>query len=363
MTPNYHHIAAQIIALSHDAGFDEVAITDCHLGRYTKRFKAWLAQRYHGDMKWLENNQQLRFQPQQLFADTIRIVSLRMDYLPEPQQQAIDALNDTSHAYISRYALGQDYHRLLRKKLARLIKQIKQQLPHLKARVFTDSAPILEKPIAEKAGLGWIGKHTNLINQRSGSWFFLAEIFVNLPLPLVSQEPQSHCGSCQKCIEVCPTQAIIAPYILDAKKCISYLTIEYKGSIPLPLRSQMGNRVFGCDDCQLFCPWNRFASISIEQAFQPRKSFIAADFVTFFNWDASQFKKRTQNSPLGRISHEQWRRNLAIGMGNAPFNADIVQTLQRHVDDASMLVREHVRWALHEQIKGLSSANLPVING
>ena len=266
-----------------------------------------------------------------------------MDYLPDTPMQAV--LEDPSKAYIARYALGRDYHKLIRKRLQLLADKLAEQIGPFGYRAFADSAPVLEKPLAEKAGLGWIGKHTNLINKKEGSWFFLGEVFTDLPLQ--PDEPaKGHCGTCTACIEVCPTQAIVGPYQLDARRCISYLTIELRSSIPLELRPLIGNRIFGCDDCQLFCPWNRFAKHSKEEAFQPRHGLEAAALIDLFAWTEKEFNEKTVRSPIHRIGYVCWLRNLAVALGNAPWSAELVAALQKRLEYPSELVREHVLWAL-----------------
>jgi len=271
-----------------------------------------------------------------------------MDYLPDETSSPGELLDHASKAYVSRYALGRDYHKLMRKRLARLAKLIEETVGPMGHRVFVDSAPVLEKPIAEKAGIGWIGKHTNLINRNAGSWFFLGEIYTDMQLP--SDVPATaHCGSCTACIDVCPTNAIVAPYELDARRCIAYLTIEHKGSIPTDLREGIGNRVFGCDDCQLMCPWNRYAQASQESDFAPRHNLDRADLIALFEWSESQWDARTRGSALRRAGYDGWLRNIAIGLGNAPYSTAIVTALRRRQPQASAMVGEHIDWALRQQ--------------
>jgi epoxyqueuosine reductase len=291
---------------------------------------------------------------------TVRVISARMDYWPEPDaeaerdtaspRRAHATLADPARGYVSRYALGRDYHKLVRARLARLAERIANAVGSEGYRAFTDSAPVLEKALARDAGLGWIGKHTNLLDRHDGSWFFLGEIFTDLPLP-VDTPVASHCGSCTACIDVCPTRAIVAPYELDARRCISYLTIELHGSIPEEFRAAIGNRIYGCDDCQLVCPWNRYAKLTREQDFLPRHGLDESSLVEFFAWTAAQFEERTAGSAIRRLGHERWLRNVAVALGNAPTTPETVANLETRRDDPSALVREHVAWALaqHER--------------
>jgi len=282
-----------------------------------------------------------------LVPGTLSVVAVRMDYLPEEPEAPETLLDHPAKAYISRYALGRDYHKVLRSRLKALAKKIEARIGPLGYRVFVDSAPVLEKPIAEKAGLGWIGKHTNLINRDDGSWFFLGELFTDLKLPPDEAE-SSHCGTCRACIDVCPTGAIVAPYQLDARKCISYLTIELKGEIPLEYRKLVGNRVYGCDDCQLFCPWNKFARPTAEEDFSPRHNLESADLLDLFSWTEEEWLEKTEGSAMRRLGYERWLRNIAVALGNAATSPDVIDALteRRHTD--SQLVNDHVEWALHE---------------
>jgi epoxyqueuosine reductase len=286
-----------------------------------------------------------RSRPEELIPGTTRVISVRMDYLPAGSTDIEELLESTDKAFISRYALGRDYHKLMRQRLQKLATRIEQQIGNFGYRVFVDSAPVLEKALAEKAGLGWIGKHTNLINKNAGSWFFLGELYTNLKLPS-GEASQGHCGTCRACIDVCPTNAIVAPYELDARRCISYLTIELKGSIPEDLRELVGNRVYGCDDCQIFCPWNKFAVRSSVDDFAPRHNLDAAELTELFSWDRDTWSAKTEGSAMRRIGYEQWLRNVAVGLGNAKTCDDVLAALQARHDDPSPLVREHVHWAL-----------------
>jgi epoxyqueuosine reductase len=270
-----------------------------------------------------------------------------MDYWPETASDAWQVMGESELGFISRYALGRDYHKLIRKRLLRLSKRIEEAVGVMGYRVFTDSAPVMEKALAQKSGLGWIGKHTNVLNRQNGSYFFLGEIYTDLPLPLT--EPVSdHCGSCTACIDICPTQAIVAPYELDARRCISYLTIELRGSIPVEFRPMMGNRIYGCDDCQLVCPWNKFAQMTTESAYLPREGLDAPQLVDLFTWTESEFLQRLEGSPIRRIGYECWLRNIAIALGNAKTSQTVLAALKDRIEYPSELVREHVQWALEQ---------------
>ncbi len=332
-------------------GFQQIGITDIDLSHYEPHFLAWLARKFHGKMHYMEKYGTTRFRPAELIPGTVRIISVRMNYLP-PNTDSINVLANPHLAYVSRYTLGRDYHKLMRKRLAQLANKIKHQADtdgHVNCRVFTDSAPVAEKPLAEKAGLGWIGKHTNLIHRQAGSWFFIGEIFTDLPLPIDQITPKNHCGTCRTCITVCPTQAIVAPYQLDARRCISYLTIELREAIPVELRPLIGNRIYGCDDCQLFCPWNRFAKFTAEDAFHPRHRLEKATLLELFAWCEKDFLTYTEGSAIRRIGYDCWLRNIAVALGNAPADPLILQALLAKKDHPSELVREHVIWAIEQQ--------------
>ncbi|RDI41515.1 tRNA epoxyqueuosine(34) reductase QueG [Aquicella lusitana] len=340
-----HHIKQWGLAL----GFQQVGITDADLSTYEDRFLNWLAKGLHGKMDYMEKHGLKRSRPAELLPQTVRIISVRMDYLP-PDTSIMTVLNDAKKGYISRYALGRDYHRLMRKRLEKLAKKMNEAAGQLGYRVFCDSAPVLEKPIAEKAGLGWIGKHTNLINSKAGSWFFLGEIYTDLPLIIDQPVEKSHCGSCTACLKICPTQAIIGPYQLDARRCISYLTIELRESIPIELRPLIGNRIYGCDDCQLVCPWNKFAKTTREADFHPRHDLQAPPLLDLFTWTEAEFMHKTEGSAIRRIGYECWLRNIAVALGNAPFDPTIVQALRERMEHVSAMVREHIEWALARQL-------------
>ena len=339
-------LATRIRQWGRELGFQEIGIADTDLGEAEAQLQRWLRQKYHGDMEWMAAHGHKRSRPEELEPGTLRVICARMDYLPGERMPEEEALGRPERAYISRYALGRDYHKLVRRRLARLAARIREAVPQTSvARALVDSAPVMEKPLAARAGLGWQGKHTLLLNRHAGSWFFLGEIYTDLPLP-VDAPVTDHCGSCTRCMEVCPTGAITAPYELDARKCISYLTIEHRGSIPEALRPLMGNRVFGCDDCQLFCPWNRYADFTDEPDFHPRHGLDQARLAELFLWSREQFLRNTEGSPLRRTGHEGWLRNLAIGLGNGPATREAMEALRARADHESALVREHVDWAL-----------------
>ena len=338
-------LTEQIKTWGKSLGFQQVGITDTNLSAYEPRLLEWLAKGFHGEMDYMQKHGSKRSHPEELIPGTLRVISVRMDYLPE-DNGALSVLENPELGYVSRYALGRDYHKLMRKRLTQLAEKIQSEIADTQYRAFTDSAPVMEKPLAEKAGLGWIGKHTNLINSQSGSYFFLGEIYTNLPLVIDEPQKTSHCGSCTACIQVCPTQAIVAPYVLDARRCIAYLTIELHGSIPVEFRKMIGNRIYGCDDCQLFCPWNKFAKSTQEDDFKPRHDLAASTLIDLFAWDESTFLKKTEGSAIRRIGHERWLRNIAVALGNAPASPAVIQSLQSRLTHPSALVREHVEWAL-----------------
>lgn len=348
-------LATDIKRWGRELGFQQVGITDIELGEQEAQLRDWLAKGYRGSMEWLAAHGNKRSRPAELVPGTVRVISVRMDYLPGDTQQ-IKILKDPTKAYVSRYALGRDYHKLIRKRLGQLAQQIDAALPadypgkgELLNRAFVDSAPVMERPLAEKAGLGWTGKHTLILNSSAGSWFFLGEIFTFLPLPIDQPEQPNQCGECTACLKVCPTDAFPRPYELDARRCISYLTIENEGPIPEEFREPMGNRVFGCDDCQAICPWNKYAQFSGEAAFLPRHGLADSDLLTLFGWSEAEFLARTEGSAIRRIGYEGWRRNLAVGLGNAPSDPAIIASLTEARSAASPLVQEHIDWALARQ--------------
>jgi epoxyqueuosine reductase len=341
---DYAALAQRIKQWGAELGFGRVGIADADLSAAEPRLLEWLDRGWHGEMEYMARHGALRARPAELHPGTLRVISCRMDYLGEVPDKAGD------EAAIARYSVGRDYHKVLRSRLQRLCDRIEAEVGAFGYRAFTDSAPVMEVELAVKAGLGWRGKHTLLLD-RTGSWFFLGEVFCDLPLP-VDTEVENHCGSCERCIEICPTQAIRGPYQLDARRCISYLTIEHKSAIPEALRPLIGNRVYGCDDCQAVCPWNRFAQATKEEDFAPRNGLDAATLVELFAWSEAQFGEKLRGSPIRRIGYERWLRNLAVGLGNAPSSARIVSALKSREDHPSALVREHVQWALkrHEQL-------------
>ena len=351
------HSAVELAALKSDIlrwgeelGLQQVGVSDIDLATAEQRLGQWLSEGFHGDMAYMQKHGTRRSRPAELLPNTCRVIAARMDYLPQDQRKAADLLDHDSVGYISRYALGRDYHKVLRRRLQQLASRIEQRIGPFGYRAFVDSAPVLEKPLANKAGLGWIGKHTNLINKDAGSWFFLGELYTDLPLP-VDTPAADHCGTCRACIDVCPTNAIVAPYQLDARRCISYLTIELRGAIPAEYRKAIGNRIYGCDDCQLFCPWNKFASRTAEDDFAPRHNLEAADLVELFNWSEAEWLEKTAGSAIRRIGYEAWLRNIAVGLGNARTTPDVITALRQRLAHSSDLVAEHVRWALdqHEE--------------
>ncbi len=342
-------LARAIVRWGRELGFDDVAIADTDLAADEVRLMNWLRADRHGEMDYMARHGVRRARPAELVPGTLRVITVRMNYRAQQARDADSTLADKRKAYIARYALGRDYHKVMRRGLAQLAERIGAAIGDFGARVFTDSAPVLEVALAAKAGIGWRGKHTLLLTRDAGSYFFLGEIYTDLPLP-VSQPTTAHCGTCTRCIEACPTGAIVGPYELDARRCISYLTIELKGSIPEPLRQSIGNRVYGCDDCQLVCPWNRDApATTVEDFDRIRNGLDNADLLTLFAWTNDEFNRRMEGSAIRRIGYERWLRNLAVGLGNAPYDAAIVAALRARTNDPSPLVREHVAWALVKQ--------------
>ena len=341
-------LASRIKQWGRELGFQAIGIAGVDLAQAEPRLAAWLERGYHGDMDYMARHGARRARPAELVPGTLSVVCARLDYR-DPQARASEAvLADADRAYVSRYALGRDYHKVLRQRLVRLAQRIEQAIEPFHYRVFTDSAPVMEVELARQAGLGWRGKHTLLLSRDAGSYYFLGEIFTDLPLP-PDPPVAEHCGSCTRCIEVCPTRAIVAPYLLDARRCISYLTIEHPGAIPEPLRAAIGNRVYGCDDCQLVCPWNKYARPSEEPDFAVRNGLDDATLAELFAWTREEFDERLAGSAIRRIGYERWLRNLAIGLGNATDRSRAVAALRARQDDPSALVRSHVAWALERQ--------------
>lgn len=345
---NPEHLVAEIRQWAEALGFDRVGITDTELGEHPEHLKRWLAAGYQAGMTWMASHAELRCEPQRLVPGTLRILTARMHYAP-PDDDPLAILERGDLAYVSRYALGRDYHKVIRPRLARLAGRIDEAIAGYGYRAFTDSAPVLEKAIAQRAGLGWIGKNTLLLSRDAGSLFFLGEIFTDLPLPVDAPETRDHCGSCSACLDICPTDAFVGPQQLDAGRCISYLTIEHRGSIPEHLRAAMGNRVFGCDDCQLICPWNKFARSTKEDDFHPRHRLEASDLVELFLWSEETFLERTAGSAIRRTGYAGWLRNLAVALGNAPFDERIVTALRARRERVDAMVAEHIDWALARQ--------------
>jgi epoxyqueuosine reductase len=346
-------LATDIARWGRELGFADIGIADTDLGSDEARLVAWLSAGRHGAMDYMARHGTRRARPAELVPHTLRVITARMNYLPPGARAGNEVLANPGSAYVARYALGRDYHKVLRTRLEMLARRIRAASAGGAARVFTDSAPVLEVALGAKSGIGWRGKHTLLLTREDGSWFFLGEIYTNLPLP-VTPAATAHCGTCSACIDACPTGAIVAPYELDARRCISYLTIELPGSIPEPLRPLIGNRVYGCDDCQLACPWNRYAQASEEMGFAVRHGLDDATLVDLFAWSAEDFDTRMRGSAIRRIGYERWSRNLAVGLGNAPPDPAIVAALVARRNDASPLVREHVEWALarHRAVAG-----------
>lgn len=344
-------LSLDIKAWAGELGFAQVGITAPDLGTDEAHLLEWLRQGRHGAMDYMERHGTRRSRPAELVPGTVRVISARLDYFPGTAASADDVLARPELAYVSRYALGRDYHKVLRGRLTKLVQRIESACGPFAARPFTDSAPVLEKALARNAGLGWIGKHTNLIHPRGGSWFFIGEIYTDLPLPVDAGFTANHCSTCSACMDICPTRAIVAPYELDARRCISYLTIEWRGSIPEEFRAPMGNRIYGCDDCQLVCPWNRFAQRTPLPDFEPRHGLDAATLVTLFTWSEEEFLAHTEGSPIRRIGYECWLRNIAVALGNGPPVEESIHALKARAGHPSALVREHVQWAL-ERIGG-----------
>ena len=352
--PDWVKLAADIQQWGRELGFQKLGISDTQLDTAESHLMNWLQEGKHGRMDYMAKHGTKRSRPAELEPGTVSVISARLDYLPGNGDDPEAILADPHKAYISRYALGRDYHKVLRNRMQKLATRIEQAIGAFGYRVFTDSAPVLEKALAEKAGLGWIGKHSNLLAEQTGSWFFLGEIYTDLPLPTslpANTTTANHCGTCTACIDACPTRAIVAPYKVDARLCISYLTIELRESIPVELRPLIGNRIYGCDDCQLVCPWNRFAQPTPETDFLPRHELDNITLLELFSWNEEQFLKRTEGSPIRRIGYECWLRNIAVALGNAPHDESVIAALQGRQHHDSVLVREHVQWALNQQQK------------
>jgi len=329
-------------------GFAAIGVASIEIPEDERHLLRWLDEGFHGEMEYMERHGVMRSRPQRLAPGTVRVVSARMDYWPAEARDAEEALADPTMGYVSRYAVGRDYHKILRRALATLAQQLQARIGPFGYRVCVDSAPVLEKALARNAGLGWIGKHTNLIARDAGSYFFLGEILTDLALP-VDAPASAHCGTCEACIPACPTGAIVAPYQLDARRCISYLTIEHHSAIPVELRPAIGNRIFGCDDCQLVCPWNKFARAAAHPDFKVRHNLDGTALTELFRWTAEEFEERTRGSAIHRLGYERWSRNIAVALGNAPSSTDAIRALEERAEDASPLVCEHIEWALERQ--------------
>ncbi|HAB74825.1 MAG TPA: tRNA epoxyqueuosine(34) reductase QueG [Pantoea sp.] len=341
-----HQLAQQIKQWGKDLGFQQVGITDTDLSAEEPRLQAWLDKQYHGEMEWMARHGMMRARPHELLPGTLRVISVRMNYLPAKAAFA-STLKNPQLGYVSRYALGRDYHKVLRNRLKKLGEMIQEKCGELNFRPFVDSAPLLERPLAAKAGLGWTGKHSLILNREAGSWFFLGELLIDLPLPIDAPQ-EEQCGRCVACMTICPTNAIVEPYVVDARRCISYLTIELEGAIPEAPRPLMGNRIYGCDDCQLICPWNRYGQLSDETAFSPRAALHAPELMTLFQWDEKTFLRVTEGSAIRRIGHLRWLRNIAVALGNAPWRAEIAGVLEKRLGE-NPLLDEHIEWALLQQ--------------
>ncbi|TWX68321.1 tRNA epoxyqueuosine(34) reductase QueG [Colwellia sp. C1TZA3] len=344
---NYQDLTEKIKLWGQELGFSQVGISDVDLLGHEAALTLWLENNYHGTMDYMARHGLMRARANELVAGTLNVISVRMDYLPTDAKFA-RTLKNRDHAYISRYALGRDYHKLMRKRLKQLGEKIKSHCDNFNYRPFVDSAPILERPLAEKAGLGWVGKHSLLINKQAGSWFFIGEILVDIPL-ITDTKAENLCGSCVSCIKICPTQAIVEPYVVDARRCISYLTIELRDAIPVEFRPLIGNRIYGCDDCQLICPWNKFAKLGSEDDFKPRQDLDNITLLTLFSWDEATFLSKTEGSPIRRIGFQCWQRNIAVALGNANFSTGNVEALTEKIADSAPMVAEHIEWALAQQ--------------
>ena len=342
-------LSQQIKIIGQTLGFQASGISSVALDREHAHYQEWLERHYHGEMSYLQRNVEKRLQPEQLHPGTLSVICARMNYFTQASTDCIDLLDHPQQAYISRYALGRDYHKLMRKRLQQFADRIALLIGDFGYRVFTDSAPVLEKALAVNAGLGWRGKHSNLLDRTQGSWFFLGEIYTDLALPL-DQPVSAHCGECTACIDKCPTAAIVSPYVVDARRCISYLTIEHHSAIPLEFRQAMGNRIYGCDDCQLYCPWNRFEQQTEETDFSARHGLADIDLLECFNWTEQQFLDRMLGSPIRRIGYQKWRSNIAIALGNAAYNPHILNSLKQALSNASSLLAEHVHWSIDQQL-------------
>ena len=353
--PDLAALRRDLDPLARELGFTALGVADTGLAADEQQLEAWLQAGMHGDMDYMQRHGRRRSRPAELVPGTVRVISVRLDYWPGDAADPQAVLADGTLGYVSRYALGRDYHRVMRPALQRLAERIAARIGPFGYRAFVDSGPVLEKPLARNAGLGWIGKHTNLIARDAGSWFFLGEIYTDLPLP-ADLPSSAHCGSCEACLPACPTAAIVAPGRLDARRCISYLTIELHGPIPEPFRPLLGNRIYGCDDCQLVCPWTKFARAAAHPDFKVRHGLDAPRLDELFGWSREQFEARMAGSAIHRLGHERWLRNIAVALGNAPSRPGVIAALRARRDDPSALVREHVAWALARHGEGATHA-------
>ncbi|NQY25815.1 MAG: tRNA epoxyqueuosine(34) reductase QueG [Piscirickettsiaceae bacterium] len=346
-----NELLEQMRSWAQSFGFQQLGVSDIDLSKAELRLAAWIEAGFHGEMDYMHRHGTKRTHPEEVVAKTVRVITVRMDYFPDPSAESWSVLDDEQLGFVSRYALGRDYHKLMRKRLLLLSNKIKEEVSDMGFRVFCDSAPVMEKALAEKSGIGWVGKHSNILNRDHGSYFFLGEIYTDLPLP-VSEPISEHCGSCVACIDICPTQAIVEPYTVDARRCISYLTIELYGSIPVEFRSMMGNRIYGCDDCQLVCPWNKFAQATVESDFLPRQGLDSPQLLDLFAWTEQEFLSKLEGSPIRRIGYERWLRNIAVALGNVKnVTPEIISALNSQLNNSSSIVQEHVIWALDQHRK------------
>ena len=345
---NSASLEQQIKQVGLEFGFQQIGISDTQLDQEHERYHQWIEKHYHGEMAYMARNIDKRLHPELMLPDTLSVICVRLDYLPHQTSSPEQLLERRDRAYVSRYALGRDYHKLMRKRLQRFANRIEELVGELGYRVFTDSAPVLEKALATKAGIGWQGKHSNILHREHGSWFFLGEIYTDLQLTC-DKPVDNHCGKCTSCMDVCPTRAIVEPYVVDARRCISYLTIEHKTAIPVEFRTAIGNRIYGCDDCQLFCPWNRFAKPAAEADFSPRHGLDDISLLECLNWSEADFDFKTLGSAIRRIGYQSWIRNVVIALGNADYNPDIINALKKHYDHHNDLIQEHIDWAIQQQ--------------
>lgn len=346
---DYHLSKTQTIKrIGQELGFQQVGITDVELDPHDARYRRWIENNFHGEMGYMERNIDKRLQPRELVPDTLSVICARLDYLVDEGRDPTTLLDHSNLAYVSRYALGRDYHKLMRKRLKRFADKIIEHFGDMGYRVFTDSAPVLEKALAAKAGIGWQGKHSNLLHREHGSWFFLGEIYTDMPLA-ADLPIENHCGRCSACIDICPTAAIVEPYVVDSRRCISYLTIEYRGVIPQEFRRAIGNRIYGCDDCQLVCPWNRFARYSQEPDFQPRHGLDGISLLECYRWSEEEFLQKMEGSAIRRIGHQCWLRNVVIALGNAAHDPHIIATLKQDYAAHSGFIQQHIDWAIRQQ--------------